>query len=94
MLFIYRSNDLLIRPNESFICSNDSCIRSNDLLIRPNESYNCLNDSFICSYDLQIRANEEIFFIWPLYAAVKTVFQYNYIYILQHQNINMATLPR
>ena len=55
-------NDLQIRPNESFICSNDSFIRSNDLLIRPNDSFICSNDSFICSNDLLIRPNEEIFF--------------------------------
>ena len=36
--------DLLIRPNESFICSNESFICSNDLLIRPNEYFICLND--------------------------------------------------
>ena len=74
----------LIRPNESFICSDDTLICShdliirpngfficsNDLLVRPNESCICLNDELICSNDLLIRPNEEIFFIWPFYAPV------------------------
>ena len=37
------TNDLLIRPNESFICSNDSFFRSNDLVIRPNGSSIVIN---------------------------------------------------
>ena len=71
-----RSNDLLIRPNESFICWNEKLFRSNYLQICSKESLICSsesfissnksfissNDSFICLNDFLIRPNEEFFF--------------------------------
>ena len=48
-------NDLVIRPNESFVYSNG-------LLICPKEFLNCSNDKLIRSNDLLIRPNKETFF--------------------------------
>ena len=82
-VYLICSNDLLIRQNESFICSNDlliclneSFICLNDILIRANETFICSNDKLIRSNDLLISPDEDFFFIWPLYAAVQSIYNF------------------
>ena len=78
-------NDLLLRPNNFFICSNDQLIRSKDLLLRPNESFICSNDSFIWSNDLLIRLNE---------SPICSNDNFYYMASLRHRNFAIISLWR